>query len=50
MSVREQLKNQVWATTSNYQEALPYLNDPMFNVTNTYHSNGLFDSYYIHLI
>lgn len=49
MSVREQLKDQLWATTNDYNEALPYLQDPAFHVTNTYHANGLFDSYYIHL-
>lgn len=50
MSVSEQFKNQVWATTHDYNEALPYLSDPNYNVCNTYHGNGLFDSYYIHLI
>lgn len=49
MSVREQLKNQLWATTRDYNEALPYLNNPSYDVMNTYRQNGLFDSYYIHL-
>lgn len=48
MSVREQFHNQLWATTSDYNEVLPYLDNPNYSVTNTYHANGLFDSYYIH--
>lgn len=50
MSIEEQFKNQLWAVSSNYAEVLPYLNNPMYNVQNTYHTNGLFDSYYIHLV
>ena len=49
MSVKEQLHDQLWATTSSYDEALPYLDNPDYNVMNTYHSNGLFDAYYIHV-
>jgi len=49
MTIKEQLHNQLWATSSDYEEALPYLNDPNYNVCNTYHSNGLFDCYYIHV-
>jgi hypothetical protein len=48
MSVKEQFHNQLWAVTSDYEEVLPYLDNPNYNVMNTYHSNGLFDSYYIH--
>ena len=49
MSIKEQLHDQLWATSSDYEEVLPYLNDQSFNVFNTYHANGLFDTYYIHL-
>ena len=49
MSVKEQFQNQLWATSSSYEEVLPYLNDERYLVTNTYHSNGLFDTYYIGL-
>ena len=48
MSVREQLKNQLWAITHDYNEVLPYLNNPTYHVSTTYRSNGLFDAYYIH--
>lgn len=41
--------NQVWATSSDYEEVLPYLDDDRYLVTNTYHANGLFDTYYIGL-
>ena len=47
MSVKEQLNNQLWAVTSDYSEVLPYLNNPDYRVSNTYHSNGLFDQYYV---
>lgn len=50
MSVKEQLKTQLWAVTKDYSEVLPYLKDPAYEVSNTYHFNGLFDSYYITLI
>lgn len=49
MSVKEQFMNQVWATTSDYQEVLPFIDDERYMVGNTYHSNGLFDKYYIGL-
>jgi hypothetical protein len=49
MSVKEQFFNQLWATTTNYNEVLPYINDERYTVANTYHANGLFDSYYIGL-
>lgn len=49
MSIKEQFMNQLWATSSSYEEILPYLSDERYNVTNTYHANGLFDQYYIHL-
>ena len=50
MSVKEQFHNQLWAVTRSYEEALPYLDNPDYNVQNTYHANGLFDAYYIHLV
>ena len=50
MSVKEQFFKQSWAVTSDYQEVLPYLNNPNYDVMNTYHSNGLFDQYYISCI
>ena len=50
MSVKEQFHRQLWATTTNYDEALPYLNNPMYEVHNTYHDNGLFDQYYINVV
>jgi hypothetical protein len=49
MSVKEQFQYNLWAVTSDYNEVLPYLNNDNYNVMNTYHANGLFDSYYIHL-
>ena len=49
MSVKEQFHSQLWATSSNYEEVLPYLNNPEYEVMNTYHSNGLFDKYYVGL-
>jgi hypothetical protein len=49
MSIKEQFQNQLWATSSDYEEVLPYLNDPNYDVVNTYHVNGLFDCYYIGL-
>ena len=49
MSVSEQFQYNLWATTTDYNEVLPYLNNPNYDVSNTYRSNGLFDSYYIHL-
>lgn len=49
MSVKEQFHDQLWATTSDYNEVLPYLDDERYMVRNTYHSNGLFDTYYIGL-
>ena len=50
MSVQEQFQRNLWATTKSYEEVLPYLDNPDYNVTNTYRSNGLFDSYYIHVV
>ena len=49
MTIREQLHNQTWATSSDYEEVLPYLMDERYLVTNTFHTNGLFDMYYIGL-
>ena len=49
MSIKEQFHVQTWATSSDYNEVLPYLNNPNYEVMNTYHSNGLFDMYYIGL-
>ena len=49
MSVKEQFQNQTWATTSDYNEVLPYLNNESYLVVNTFHKNGLFDVYYIGL-
>lgn len=49
MSIKEQFHNQTWATSSSYEEVLPYLNNPAYMVVNTYHANGLFDTYYIGL-
>lgn len=49
MSIKEQLHNKTWATSSDYGEVLPYLNHPDYMVYNTYHSNGLFDVYYVGL-
>ena len=49
MSVKEQLHNQLWAVSSDYSEVLPYLDNPLYSVMNTYHTNGLFDRYYIGL-
>lgn len=49
MSVKEQFHNQLWATSNDYNEVLPYLNNPDYHVANTYHENGLFDKYYIGL-
>lgn len=50
MSVKEQFHNQLWATTSDYNEVLPYMNNPMYEVQNTYRDNGLFDQYYISVV
>ena len=50
MSIKQQFQNQTWATSSNYEEVLPYLSDPYVNVENTYHSNGLFDKYYLSIL
>ena len=50
MSIKEQFQNQLWATTPSYEEAKPFLNDPNYRVLNTYHADGLFDCYYIHLV
>lgn len=49
MSVKEQFRNQLWATSNDYSEVLPYLDDDNYLVENTYHANGLFDCYYIGL-
>ena len=49
MSVKEQFMSQTWAITSDYSEVLPYLSNHEYQVCNTYHSNGLFDTYYIGL-
>ena len=49
MSVQEQFHNQLWATSSSYEEVLPYLNDENYFVENTFHANGLFDKYYVGL-
>lgn len=49
MSIKEQFQNQLWAVSSDYSEVLPYLDNPNYMVTNTYHANGLFDQYYIGL-
>lgn len=49
MSVKEQFQNQTWATSSNYEEVLPFVGDDRYLVTNSYHANGLFDCYYIGL-
>lgn len=49
MSIEEQFHNQTWATSSDYEEVLPYLDNPQYMVMNTYHANGLFDMYYIGL-
>lgn len=49
MSIKEQFQNQFWAVSSSYEEVLPYINNPNYDVSNTYHANGLFDKYYIGL-
>lgn len=49
MTIKEQFHNQLWATSNNYEEVLPYLGNPLYDVMNTYHSNGLFDKYYVGL-
>ena len=49
MSVKQQLENQVWATSRDYDEVLPYLADDDYMVRNAYHANGLFDHYFIGL-
>lgn len=49
MSVEEQFKDQLWATTNDYNEVLPYINNERYMVANTYHANGLFDTYFIGL-
>ena len=49
MTIKEQLHNQTWATSSNYEEVKPYLGDDRYFVANTFHSDGLFDMYYIGL-
>ena len=49
MSIKEQFHDRTWATSSDYEEVLPYLNNPDYMVMNTYHANGLFDTYYIGL-
>lgn len=49
MSVKDQFKYNLWATSSSYEEVLPYVDDDRYLVTNTYHSNGLFDKYYVGL-
>jgi hypothetical protein len=49
MSVKEQFHDKLWAETTSYEEVLPYLDNPDYRVMNTYHQNGLFDKYYIHL-
>ena len=49
MNIKEQFHNQLWATSTDYAEVLPYLNDPKYDVYNTFHSNGLFDKYYVGL-
>ena len=49
MSVKEQFQSQTWATSSNYEEVRPYLGDERYLVANTFHSDGLFDMYYIGL-
>lgn len=48
-SIKEQFQNQTWAISSNYEEVLPYLDNPSYNVYNTYRKNGLFDVYYVAL-
>lgn len=50
MSVKEQFHDQLWAVTRDYEEVKPYIDNPAYNVSNTYFRNGLFDSYYIHLV
>lgn len=47
--IKEQFQNQLWATSQSYEEVLPYLDNPNYSVFNTFHSNGLFDKYYIGL-
>lgn len=49
MSIKEQFENQLWAVSNDYNEVLPYLDNPDYDVTNMYHGNGLFDAYYIGL-
>ena len=49
MSVKEQFQNQTWATSSDYEEVLPFVGDERYMVANSYHANGLFDCYYIGL-
>ena len=49
MSVQEQLHDQTWAMTSDYSEIKPFIGDERYLVTNTFHSNGLFDKYYVGL-
>jgi hypothetical protein len=50
MSVQEQFYQRSCAFTKNYDEVLPYLGNPNYEVGNTYHDNGLFDTYYINAI
>ena len=49
MNVKEQLHDQTWATSRDYDEVLPYLDNDLYMVHNTFHSNGLFDHYFIGL-
>ena len=50
MTVKEQFQYNLWAVTRNYEEVKPYIGNPNYNVSKTYFSKGLFDSYYIHLV
>ena len=49
MTIKEQFREQLWATSLEYDEVLPYLSDERYFVMNTFHSNGLFDMYYVGL-
>lgn len=49
MSVKEQLEKRLWASTTDYKEVEPYLDNPSYEVANTYKYNGLFDQYVIEI-
>lgn len=49
MSGKELFKDELWAETGSYEEALPYMDNRFYIVLPTFKYNGEQEGYYIHV-